>query len=1009
MSLTYGAYDVSAWAAVALRAPDAAWDGSHYVGGRLESINEARAAALGLEHVLVREGQFCAVAAASREAVLQVVAALQVKWSAGVVARPAAASKEGAEPFTRQYQWRFDAASVFGGKSSTYGSEGLFDPPSKAEWAGGRLTLWAITGRDQELAAEAAAIFNLPESSVRVVGAPAAPDQPAYDAAIDAAIVARFTGRAIQVWPVRQSDVDSVFTIQESARLEEGGRALSWTTQPDRPDALRPSAASISLKAGQPLGRVFDTAAEATLQSSAAYAPAHQVAAARATLKLDSVISIDTQYAARVFSQESFADELAQEAGSDPIQWRLQQLHDPVGRSLIEQVSAAAGWRKGVRGRAASDVQSGVRRGQGFAWAQRVDETQSPPKKAWAAWVVDVSVDSSSGSVSLDNITVGHHLDELLVTNADDPRWGGELTKAAQVLLNSGAQHDNWQPPQDAGGLDLMASGTGLTPYNKTQPPAVNQSTLASPAALSSSSALGLPAAAAVANAIYDATGIRLREAPFELGLAAKAALLPGSGPEPKRKARGVAAWLLCITGGVAGALMAAIPWRPTMPPVSPDLSVYSSQAIERGRLIAASSNCVACHTVPGGVKNAGGLAMDTPFGTIYSTNITPDPETGLGSWSFAAFDRAMREGVSRDGRFLYPAFPYTSFAKFSDADMQALYAYLMSEPAVKSAPPATQLAFPYNIRSGMAYWNLMFHENKPYTYDDAQTPIWNRGAYLVQGAGHCTACHSPRNALGAEKNGPFSFLAGGVVDGWDAPALNGTAPVAAPWTTQDLFQYLRTGHSERHGVAAGPMAPVITSLQGLPDSDIHAMAVYLSSLANKDAASPESEPAAVVHVAKKPAETLAATPSTATPSTATTAVALTAAATAASPEPRVLSLAGKNLYEGACAACHDASSGVPMFGVRPSMPLNTNVTADKPDNLIRIVLEGISQPVDPTLGYMPGFADVFSDTQVAELVSYLRDAYAPQQEPWANLEQSVQRVRAESERHAASVAGVLP
>lgn len=1000
MSLTYGAYDMSAWAAVALRAPDAAWDGSRYVGSRLESINEARAAALGLEYALVREGQFCAVAAASREAVLQVVAALQVKWCTGVVARPAAASKEGAKPFTRQYQWRFDAASVFGGTSSTYGSEGLFDPPSKAEWAGGRLTLWATTGRDQELAAEAAAIFNLPESSVRVVGAPAAPDQPAYDAAIDAAIVARFIGRSIQVWPVRQSDVDSVFTIQESARLEEGGQALSWTTQPDRPDALRPSAASISLKAGQPLGRAFDTVAEATLQSSAAYAPAHQVAPARATLKLDSVISIDAQYAARVFSQESFADELAQEAGSDPIQWRLQQLQDPVGRSLIKQVSAAAGWREGVRGRSAADVQSGVRRGQGFAWAQRVDETQSPPKKAWAAWVVDVSVDASSGSVSLDNITVGHHLDELLVANADDPRWGGELARAAQVLLNSSAQHDNWQSPQalsqNAGQPNLMVSDTELTPYGK---PAVNQSTLASPAALSSSPALGLPAAAAVANAIYDATGIRLREAPFELGLAAKAALLPGSGPEPKRRARGVAAWLLGITGGVAGALMAAIPWRPTMPPVSPDLSVYSSQAIERGRLIAASSNCVACHTAPGGVKNAGGLAMDTPFGTIYSTNITPDPETGLGSWSFAAFDRAMREGVSRDGRFLYPAFPYTSFAKFSDADMQALYAYLMSEPAVKSAPPATQLAFPYNIRSSMAYWNLMFHENKPYTYDDAQTPIWNRGAYLVQGAGHCTACHSPRNALGAEKNGPFDFLAGGVVDGWDAPALNGTAPVTAPWTTQDLFHYLRTGHSERHGVAAGPMAPVITSLQGLPDSDIHAMAVYLSSLANKDAGSPELDPAATAHVATKPAETLAATTPTAS----------TPAATATLPEPRVLSLAGKNLYEGACAVCHDASSGVPMFGVRPSMSLNTNVTADKPDNLIRIVLEGISQPVDPTLGYMPGFADVFSDTQVAELVSYLRDAYAPQHEPWGSLEQSVQRVRAESERHAASVAGALP
>lgn len=978
MNAVYDTGDSMDWAAVVIRAADAAWDGSRYVGSELGPVDEAGALALGLEYRLIRDGQFCAVAAPSREAALQIHAALGLHWRPYTPVPSTVSTPSGADTtaLQRQYRWRVHADPV---SSATM--------PCRAYWQGTSLTLRANTGRDAELAAEAAAVFDIPLDGISVTGADIPPDQSSYDAAIDAAIVARMLQRPVQVWPCRESDLDTVLTIRHAANVGSDGRLLSLLTQPGQPEVLRPSAATICTLAGREAVRFQQIENERRL--GADYARSQLLQAPLSTIRLDSALTMTAQRAAQLFAQESYADELAQEAGCDPVQWRLQQVQDPAGRALLEQVAAAAGWRTGIRGGNTLADGSETRRGQGFACAHVIDESRDPALSAWAAWVVDVSVDASTGSVKLDKITVGHHLDDLLIADAEDSRWGQELASAAQNLLQAGGTHDLWLTRKDGdqasseGRLrsDLMTAGSA--PITDTT------ARIGAPAALSSSPALGLPAAAAVANAIYDATGIRLREAPFgrdlsdevlQLGLDGNADSSSRSG-RPKSQARRAWAWALGIAGGLAGAVIAAVPWRPVMAPVTPDLSLYSAAAIERGRLVAAASDCVVCHTAAGGEKNAGGLAMDTPFGTIYSTNITSDRETGIGAWSFAAFDRAMRQGISRDGRHLYPAFPYTSFAKFSDGDMQALYAYLMSEPAVAAKPPETKLAFPFSMRPMMAYWNLLFHENEPYAYNTEQSALWNRGAYLVQGPGHCMACHSPRNAMGAEKNGPSDFLAGGVVDGWVAPALNGSAPTTVAWTAQDTFDYLRTGFSDRHGVAAGPMAPVVASLQALPDSDIQAMAVYLSSL-RTDASAQSAT-----------ASTPAAEPSRAI----------------MPPEPRVLSLAGQNVYEGACAACHDATRGSPMFGVRPSLPLNTNITADEPDNLIRIVLEGIAQPADPALGYMPGFADTLNDKQIVELASYLRGKYAAQRDPWNNLEESVQRVRAESERHASHTQGGRP
>ena len=272
-----------------------------------------------------------------------------------------------------------------------------------------------------------------------------------------------------------------------------------------------------------------------------------------------------------------------------------------------------------------------------------------------------------------------------------------------------------------------------------------------------------------------------------------------------------------------------ALPWRSIAPIARPDPSTYSAATIARGQQLAALGDCAVCHTQANGAINAGGRAIETPFGIIYSTNITPDPETGIGAWSYPAFERAMREGIHRDGKHLYPAFPYNHFAKTTDADLQALYAYLMAQPAVKSVSPRNQARVsvqPASADGGMeCAVSLTARRSRRIA---AKSATWNRGAYLVEGLGHCGACHSPRNALGAEK--AEAYLAGGFAEGWEAPPLTSLSQAPIPWSEDELFAYLRTGESRFHGVAAGPMAPVVKELAALPDDDIRAMAVYLGS-----------------------------------------------------------------------------------------------------------------------------------------------------------------------------------
>jgi nicotinate dehydrogenase subunit B len=320
-----------------------------------------------------------------------------------------------------------------------------------------------------------------------------------------------------------------------------------------------------------------------------------------------------------------------------------------------------------------------------------------------------------------------------------------------------------------------------------------------------------------------------------------------------------------------------------------------------------------------------------------------------------------MREGIHRDGRHLYPAFPYPHFAKTAEADLQALYAFLMAQTPVRANTPKNALAFPFNLRPLLAGWNALFHQAGVFEPDATKSEAWNRGAYLVEGLGHCGACHTPRNALGAEM--AKAYLAGGFAEGWEAPPLTSLTHAPIPWSEDELFTYLRSGESRFHGVAAGPMAPVVKELMALPDQDIRAMAVYLASF-NETA------------IDRADQEALAAKLESSTSTRAVSASAI-----------------GARLYEGACAVCH-AVGGAPLFGSRPSLALNSNLHSAVPDNLIEVILHGITSPASSDLGYMPAFKDSMSDGQIAELVAYLRQQFAPDKPPWTGLPAAISQTR---------------
>ncbi|WFU45492.1 cytochrome c (plasmid) [Bradyrhizobium sp. CB82] len=409
---------------------------------------------------------------------------------------------------------------------------------------------------------------------------------------------------------------------------------------------------------------------------------------------------------------------------------------------------------------------------------------------------------------------------------------------------------------------------------------------------------------------------------------------------------------------GLAG--FGALAWRPAIAPVvRPAAGSFAPELIVRGEALAGGGYCAACHTAKGGEKFAGGYAMETPFGAIYSTNITPDPETGIGSWSEAAFRRAMHEGVSRDGSHLLPVFSYDHFTKLSDDDVRALYAYFMTRPPVHAARQQNGIPFPFNIRYLQAGWKLLFFRPGRFEPDAEKSAEWNRGAYLALGLSHCGACHTPRNLLGAEISG--NAYGGAVIDNWVAPPLTAANPAPA-WTHEELYDYLRTGTSKLHGTAAGPMYPVVQGLGALPDSDIRALATYFADL--DKAADRLPYVSGAVSLAMSSAVAKQGAPF--------------------DPDAR--------LYAAACASCHYNATNAPL-AARPDLALNSAVHLSDPSNLIQVILQGIGSEAGMPGVVMPAFAGAFSDTEIARIAAYLRRTRTSLP-PWPDLAARIAEIR---------------
>ena len=393
---------------------------------------------------------------------------------------------------------------------------------------------------------------------------------------------------------------------------------------------------------------------------------------------------------------------------------------------------------------------------------------------------------------------------------------------------------------------------------------------------------------------------------------------------------------------GVAAAALIALNLRGEAPLPASETLKSTPELVARGDYLARVGNCMACHTPQGGAPFAGGRGIETPFGVVHSSNLTPDKAHGIGDWTSAEFWRAMHHGRSRDGRLLYPAFPYPSYTEVTREDSDALYAYLHSLPAVAQANRPHALRFPYSTQAALGVWRALFFAPGAPRLESAQTAEYNRGAYLVNGLGHCAACHTPRNALGATTEAK-AFTGGLIpVQNWYAPALNAVAEAGVQqWPLDDVVALLQTGVAP-HGSVMGPMAEVVfRSTQYLSDADARAMAVYLQALPQDGGKAP-----------------------------------------AASPRPSAATLArGGKVYEQQCAQCH-GGQGQGQPGAFPALAGNRAVVLADPTNVVRVILQGGYLPAtagNPRPHGMPPFQHLLADEDVAAVASYVRASWGNQ------------------------------
>ena len=415
--------------------------------------------------------------------------------------------------------------------------------------------------------------------------------------------------------------------------------------------------------------------------------------------------------------------------------------------------------------------------------------------------------------------------------------------------------------------------------------------------------------------------------------------------------------WLIL---GVVALIGAAVAWRMLPPhplnfaggrtvalsnysgptPTGVPEELRTADLVTRGKYLTEAADCEVCHTAEGGQPFAGGRAFETPFGALYSPNLTADRDTGIGAWSDAEFVRAVHQGIGKDGERLYPAFPYESYTLLVDEDVLAIKAYLFSLPAVHTTVPPNTLKFPYNQRWLMAFWSAFYNPDERFQPNEARSPEWNRGAYLAEALAHCGDCHTPRNLAQALDN--RRKFAGTVIDGWRAYNITSDAVAGlGNWSDAELIDYLGSGHASGHGSAGGPMAEVVDfSLSKLAPTDMRALVVYLRSIpAIRDGDLPERKTSA-----------------------APDAFSSVAIATERS---------GRQVFEGACAACHGWSGVSPLTGYA-TLTGSRGINDPDATNVVQVILSGQHRRTANGVVFMPAFGDSYSDSEIAAVANYV-------------------------------------
>ncbi|MBL0375142.1 molybdopterin-dependent oxidoreductase [Rhizobium sp. KVB221] len=975
-----------------VRPPYVGYDHGEMVGRSLISVDESSVADLpGLVGVVV-EGDFVGVIALREEQAIEASKRLKVLWR-DQPARPdlnrpeealrgnpstprvladqgdVEAALEGASPeMKRTYVWPYQMHGSIGPSCAV------------ADWSSERLVVWSGTQNPYPMRRDLALLLDMPEERIEVERLEAAGcygRNCADDVTADAALLSRAVGKPVRVQLTREQEhgwepkgAAQVIDVRGGLDLEGGPAGYDFETR--YPSNLAPTLALILTGKvdGPPLTvEMGDRTAIPPYAFGNMRVTVHDMPPLARASWFRGVSAMPNS-----FAHESFIDELAFAAGVDPVEYRLRYLTDARAIDLVRAVAEKAKWtprtKWGTAGR-----EGDLLYGRGFAYALYVHGKFPGTPAAWSAWVADVAVNRKTGEIAVTRITVGQ--DAGLMINPDGVRHqihGNVIQSISRVLKEKIDFSDTAVESAEWGGYPILSFedvpeiDVLMLPRPDEEPRGVGESA-------------SIPSAAAIANAVYDATGIRFRELPLTPdrvlaaleGRSYQRALPPPTRARKSRRWWQLGVGVAGVAGIAAGGLAVLSPWRGAYPPIPrPDPAVFSAATIERGRLAAAAGACNLCHVGSDGTAFAGGRGFETPFGTVYASNISPDPQNGIGAWSYPAFERAMRQGISRDGQHLYPVHPYTSFTHAEDADLQALYAFLMNGTSADNRPQETALSFPFNNRALMAGWNTMFLRTTPVPVDATRSTAWNRGAYLVESLGHCSACHTERNALGAELTGK-AHLAGGFAEGWEAPAILGQGKAPVSWTEAALYDYLRHGHSADHGSAGGPMAAVVQSMAALPDEDVRAMAIYLSNGKGSEKAVEQQKNAALD------------------------------AANAAIPNAAKISPEGARLFEGACSSCHGEGT------LLPNLALNSNLHSDRPDNLLQVILTGMDAPAqlaakamaeEREIMAMPAFAQSFSDRQLADLASYMRARFAPGKETWGGLQDAAAAIRATPSSH---------